>query len=347
MQCVGIKKDGVRCNVLVLGETQHTRCGTHMATRNKVGPNQIRRDELKYVHIKHAYTVASNFRFLLVNPANTPVERQRIIRLRQAGLREEDIRYQLELNALEETITRETDENGGQDADEPYRQRAANLRRQRFLDARERQERRHEQWNAMHAPAPAPAGGQLQQFAHDPQNVHTAMVVQQVKENVQKILAIPVPADFQHTQKTLGEIITECNIPDAATLQMSVKYCSSDDIYELGHGIYRRVLNGVWQYIKTSPHSEDLKYILRVEMTDNIGMCAQGNLSRLCNILSGYLDGINTDTRSKNEIIGERFAALLKLESHMEKVAEGVRILQEFNVPQEEHEDWLQPLIDA
>jgi hypothetical protein len=82
-------------------------------------------------------------------------------------------------------------------------------------------------------------------------------------------------------------------------------------------------------------------------MTDNIGMCAQGNLSRLCNILSGYLDGINTDTRSKNEIIAERFAALLKLESHMEKVAEGVRILQEFNVPQEEHEDWLQPLIDA
>jgi len=345
MQCVGIKKDGVRCNVLVVGEAQHMRCGTHMATLNKVGPNQIRREELKYVHTKNAYNITSNFRFLVANPANTPVERMRFIRQRQAGIREEDIRYQLELNALEETITRETDANGGQDADEPYRQRANQLRHQRWADARQRQERRHELWQA--AIQPAPAGGQLQQFANDPQNVHTAMVVQQVKDNVQKILGIPVPADFQHTQKTLGEIITECNIPDAATLQMSVKYCSSDDIYELGHGIYRRVLNGVWQYIKTSPHTDDLKKILRVEMTDNIGMCAQGNLSRLCNILSGYLDGINTDTRSKNEILGERFAALMKLESHMEKVAEGVRILHEFNVPQEEHEDWLSPLIDA
>jgi hypothetical protein len=269
--------------------------------------------------------------------------------MREAGLREEDIRYQLELNALEETITRETEENNGQDADEPFRERANRLRHQRWRAARERQERIQQQWNAFnaHAPPPAPAGGQLQQFAHDPQNVHTAMVVQQVKDNVQKILAIPVPAQYEHTQKTLGEIITECNIPDAATLQMSVKYCSSDDIYELGYGIYRRVLNGVWQYIKKSQHSEDLKKILRLEMTDNIGMCAQGNLSRLCNILSGYLDGINTDTRSKNEILGERFAALMKLESHMEKVAEGVRILHEFNVPQAEHEDWLLPLIDA
>ena len=345
MQCVGIKKDGVRCNVLVVGEAQHTRCGTHMATLNKVGPNQIRRVELKYVHTKNVYTITSNFRFLVANPANTPVERMRFIRQRQAEFREETIRYQLELNALEETITRETDANGGQDADEPFRQRANQLRRQRFLDARERQERRHELWQA--AMQPAPAGGQLQQFAHDPQNVHTAMVVQQVKDNVQKILDIPVPADFQHTQKTLGEIITECNIPDAATLQMSVKYCSSDDIYELGHGIYRRVLNGVWQYIKTSPHTDDLKKILRVEMTDNIGMCAQGNLSRLCNILSGYLDGINTDTRSKNELIGERLARLVNIENVDMRLEAGQRILEELNVPQEERDDWLEPLTEA
>jgi hypothetical protein len=267
--------------------------------------------------------------------------------MRDAAGREEDIRYQLELNTLEDTITRETEENNGQDADEPYRQRAHNLRQQRYEAARRRVELRHELWQAAIQQAPAPAGGQLQQFANDPQNVHTAMVVQQVKDNVQKILAIPVPAEFQHTQKTLGEIITECNIPDAATLQMSVKYCSSDDIYEMGHGIYRRVLNGVWQYIKTSSHADDLKKILRSEMCDNIGMCAQGNLSRLCNILSGYLDGINMDTKSKNELISDRFVQLLKLESHIEKVAEGVRILHEFDVPQAEHAAWLEPLIEA
>jgi hypothetical protein len=174
------------------------------------------------------------------------------------------------------------------------------------------------------------------------------VVVQKVKETVQKVLQIPVPPEYQtETLKTSGEIILECGLSKQAAWQMMAKYCHDDDIYDLGHGIYGRVLNSVWQYIKASPDSADLKKILKTEMQDNIGMCAQGNLSRLCNILSGYLDGINTDTRSKNEIIGERFAALLKLESHMEKVAEGVRILQEFNVPQEEHEDWLQPLIDA
>jgi hypothetical protein len=43
-------------------------------------------------------------------------------------------------------------------------------------------------------------------------------------------------------------------------------------------------------YSKHSPNNEDLKKILASELEDNIGMCQQGNLTRLCNILSGYLD---------------------------------------------------------
>ena len=82
---------------------------------------------------------------------------------------------------------------------------------------------------------------------------------------------------------------------------MTQHYCNDHDIYDLGKGIYANVLNGVWQYIKSSEHSEDLKRILKSELEDNLGMCAQGNLSRLCNILSGYMEEI--DIRSLNEII--------------------------------------------
>jgi hypothetical protein len=123
------------------------------------------------------------------------------------------------------------------------------------------------------------------------------------------------------------------------------KYCGDENIYEMGNGIYGRVLNSVWQYIKASPDAADLKKILAAEMEDNIGMCAQGNLSRLCNILSGYLDGINTDVKSKNEIIGEKLAELMSREPNEDNRREvGRLILREHGIPFEEWNAWLEAL---
>ena len=354
MQCVGVKRDGVRCTVLVVGEAQYMRCGIHMTTLNKVGPNQLRRDELKYTHGRIVTTIYNNFTELFRGVDVDPIEYERQTRIRNANIREEEIRFQLELHSLEETITRETDENNGINADRPFIERANERRRIAREAAMDRWRRRNLAWQQRHQPmaaiyhvAPA-GGGELAQLAHDNQNVHTAVIVQQVKETVQQVLKIPVPPEYQtETLKTSGEIILECGLSKKAAWQMMAKYCQDDDIYELGHGIYGRVLNSVWQYIKTSPNSADLKRILKSEMEDNIGMCAQGNLSRLCNILSGYLEGVNMDIKSKNEIIGERLAPLLDIENVAEREAAGLLVLEELQVPLEEHEVWLHPLIQA
>lgn len=353
-QCIGIKKDGVRCSVMVIGEAQHPRCKTHMATLNKVGPNQIRRDELKYSHTRLTNVIYANFNELFRGAAADVAEYERQTRIRDAAIREEEIRYQLELHGLEETITRETEENGGINADRPFIERAREQRRIQQNAMQERWRIRNEQWQharvAGHAPqvAEAAAGGELAQLAHDRQNVHTTVVVQKVKEAVQKILQIPVPPQYQtETLKTSGEIILACRLTRQAAWQMMAKYCGDEDIYELGHGIYARVLNSVWQYIKASPDSGDLRNILATEMQDNIGMCAQGNLSRLCNILSGYLEGLAVDTKSKNELIGERLASLIEIDDANERAAAGLQILEELEVPVDERDVWLEPLIDA
>jgi hypothetical protein len=353
MQCVGVKKDGVRCSVMVVGEAQHIRCKKHMATLNNVGPNQIRRDELKHVHMRLTNEIYRRFRDTVHGVHGAEYERQ--VRLRDVVIREEDIRYQLELHGLEETINRETDANGGINADLPFIQRrrdAARLRRQaleeRWRIQNERWQQRQQQ-ALLRMQLIEPQGlGELAQLAQDRQNVHTAVVVQKVKETVQKVLQIPVPPEYQtETLKTSGEIILECGLSKKAAWQMMAKYCQDDDIYDLGYGIYGKVLNSVWQFIKASPDSEGLKRILKSEMEDNIGMCAQGNLSRLCNILSGYLEGINMDVKSKNETIGERLAPLMEIDNIAERAAAGLVILEELDVPAEEHDIWLQPLADA
>ena len=354
MQCVGVKRDGVRCTVLVVGEAQYMRCGIHMTTLNKVGPNQIRRDELKYTHGRIVTTIYNNFTELFRGVDVDPIEYERQSRIRNANIREEEIRFQLELHSLEETITRETDENDGINADRPFIERANERRRIAREAAMDRWRRRNLAWQQRHQGmaaiyhvAPA-GGGELAQLAHDNQNVHTAVVVQKVKETVQKVLQIPVPPEYQtETLKTSGEIILECGLSKQAAWQMMAKYCHDDDIYELGHGIYGRVLNSVWQYIKASPDSADLKKILKEEMQDNIGMCAQGNLSRLCNILSGYLDGISVDTRSKNELIAERLAPLAQVANYDTLMEQDRAIFEEFQIPENERATWLEPLQDA
>jgi hypothetical protein len=112
-------------------------------------------------------------------------------------------------------------------------------------------------------------------------------------------------------------------------------------------GIYGIVLRHVWQYIKNSPNRNDLTKVLAAEMEDNVGMCAQGNLSRIINILTGYLDGLDIDTRSRNEILGDKMSELMRTITDVkvrEKMA--IEFLKNQKVPDEEIPIWVEPLTE-
>ena len=190
--------------------------------------------------------------------------------------------------------------------------------------------------------------GRLQRIANDNQNVHTREMVEQTKDIVKKVLAIPVPADYRwniySVSKTPGEIIFDCKLSINSTRIMIDKYTLSDDIYEMGGGIYGKVLDGVWQYIKNSKDKHDLCKILAQELKENIGMCLQGNLSRLCNVLAGYMDEIGSQ-ESVAEILGRESAIISKLADYDEKFAKANKILDENKIMDEKiREEWISAL---
>jgi hypothetical protein len=268
-----------------------------------------------------------------------------------ANIRLEQIRYQTAVHDLEILIAQET-EALGRNAD----QEAIEARQRRIQEAARRWNERFERRRLERlAHQQANIQNQIEQhveqnlgaFAQDRQNIHTTIVVQKVHEMVNLITQIPVPPEYEtETLKTPGEIILECGLSKKAAWQMMSKYCEEVDIYDLGVGIYPKILNSVWQYIKHSEHREDLKKILKIEMQDNIGMCQQGNLSRLCNILTGYLDGLNMDIRSPREILGDRLAELLRQEPE-DMYQQARQILYELMIAPEEWEDWLTPFMDV
>ena len=185
--------------------------------------------------------------------------------------------------------------------------------------------------------------GELARFVADRQNVHTEAAVKQTKDIIDRVLRIPVPADYKSPHlKTMGEIVLECPLTKKAAWQFSSKYCADEDIYEYGAGVYARVADCVWQYIKNSSDKADLCKIFALEMEDSIGMCAQGNLTRLCNVLAGYLEGINME--SPGEQMQQRMANISKLPNAAHRLAQGRALLAEFHVPPAEWAPWLEAL---
>ena len=214
-------------------------------------------------------------------------------------------------------------------------------------------------WGGEEAPDPAqhpgvvrraivvPNPNVLARIANDIQNVHTELVVEQTKKNIAEILKIPVPSDYMWQRNKLSltykTIVMFCNLSPKAVWQFSGMYCSDATIYEMEPGIFGKVVDGVWQYISKSPDRKDLKKILAAELRDNIGMCAQGNLSRICNVLQGYLEGIG-QKESVATILGREFPKLINIPDAVEREARGVAILRENAVPEGEWNDWLDPL---
>lgn len=184
-------------------------------------------------------------------------------------------------------------------------------------------------------------------FARDRQNVHTTAAVAQVKHNINVIRQIFVPEEYRWNptkiSKTYREIVFDCDLSPKGNWQFASYYCNNAQIYDLEEGIFGIMTDGVWQYIRDSEDKRCLINILKRELEDNIGMCAQGNLSRICNVLSGYLPGIGQQ-ESISSILGREFSKLMDIEREPDRLRQGERILRENNVPEAEWEVWLDPL---
>jgi len=184
----------------------------------------------------------------------------------------------------------------------------------------------------------------IRDFANDRQNVHTTVAINQTQTIVSKLLEIPVPEDYrwnkEETSKTPGEIIAACRLSLASTANMMNRYSSLDDTYGIQEGIYGKVLDAVWQFIQTSDDKIVLQKTLKIELQDSIGMCPEGNLTRLANVMAGYVDYI-TIPRSPAEIMGDLMQDIVNIEDPIERASAITKAFVESKLPAEKWNDWI------
>jgi hypothetical protein len=195
-------------------------------------------------------------------------------------------------------------------------------------------------------PSSIPTKNELQKLTDDEQNVHTRVVNRQTKKYMDIIKMIDVPKG----QRTADEIITvwlsDSEMPwskvqpvfnDMMTWGRTGTIFSKDDY------LYRKVLRSLWTLIKTHTGDVYKELVKRLweECLDSVGVCGQGHISRLANVLVGF-DSRFISPQSVMERFQQQISEISEKDIGIEdKISEATTIMDQIEMPPEERQAWL------
>jgi hypothetical protein len=210
-------------------------------------------------------------------------------------------------------------------------------------------------WNRRRAVAPQHAPGTLAAFVADPQNVHTGVVSNQTHEGMKKLLAQPLHSRQSEVTRNFVEVLLarmvelkRCHVRDVTRITADFEHWYTTETCRTMHDmLYRRVFDGLAQTIhKVEDKATRRELYIRLfeEMRDSLGMCCDGHITRLINVMAGF-DEAFAPEKSQAEKLQDLFAGLAAKECGLlEKVAEGLRGLRKLKVPEDEWEPWIDAL---
>jgi len=184
-------------------------------------------------------------------------------------------------------------------------------------------------------------------FGNDRENVHRSSVQNTTHRVALALLNRPL---LPH-QDTLPEIVEDFNRPgyvhwhNDRSRELAINEITNDyfntEAFSLKYG---DVLDHVWAYIQVHTERKELVLRLAQEVCDGIQKCTNGKMARLINVLQGYDDTLEFE--KPKELFQGRFARLTTLPSN-ERTHAANELFQEFQIPEEQRQDWLTSLLEA
>lgn len=109
--------------------------------------------------------------------------------------------------------------------------------------------------------------------------------------------------------------------------------------------LYRRALDGLYILIRRMPDRDIQEELFKrafEECYESVGMCCEGHISRLCNVLVGFDDAFAPPVPF-GEILQNKMAAIYAMEVDTEeKIRQATAFFNEFAVPEAERSAWLE-----
>lgn len=196
------------------------------------------------------------------------------------------------------------------------------------------------------APPPVPELGRI---AADAQSVHTAPVSQQTNAGTEKLLAAAIPNN-QQTEKSIMrgwlnmDRVHSIGWNDMLRVANDVnKWFNTPACRAQNDNLYRRLLRGLVATINRSDDEmrPELYKRLWEECREATGMCCEGHISRLCNVMVGFDEAFQPQV-SLGELMQQKMAAIASLDaSEEEKRRQATAWFDEMAVPAAERAAWL------
>jgi len=190
---------------------------------------------------------------------------------------------------------------------------------------------------------------ELSEISGNRQSIHEDVVEGATEKGVSILTAFPVPTG----QKTLSEIGGAFKkIADESKVVTVIAdindWGSRKAVIKKESNLYRNVLKGLWAKIKSYDDEGirgELIKRLWEECAESVGMCADGHVGRLVNVLSGFDDDFSTQI-SKMEYFQNNIALIAAndLAPQEAKIRHAVKLMNDVGMPEEEREAWLQAL---
>jgi hypothetical protein len=176
-------------------------------------------------------------------------------------------------------------------------------------------------------------------IAVDPQSVHTSVVSEQTNRAMDVLLAQSIPASHDTLKKLPPGFRANRSLYSDMRRWYKQSTCRAVDDW-----LYRKTLDGVWMLIQSRPTEERDELVQRLfeEAKESIGMCCEGHISRLCNVLVGFDDRF-APSASVGEQLQMRMAAIANEEIATElKVERAVGVFRELAVPEDQWDGWIE-----
>lgn len=200
--------------------------------------------------------------------------------------------------------------------------------------------RMHEPRELRRAPPVMHPRGTLGWFAQDTQNVHTPETRKMAIKTEIESKTYVYPGD------TMAEI-TKAFQPFGRSVRNVVfdmdRYYKMEYVRARGDFAYKKMLDLVWSKIVVHPERKELEKRLFEECKDAFGMCSEGHMARLANVLQGFDEAAPPPVVSQSEILQMRMPLLLNL-AEGERMAAAEALLQEVALPRAEWAPWLEAL---
>jgi len=214
----------------------------------------------------------------------------------------------------------------------------------------------HVMAQAGHA-APAAAGGyygaagpprpELERLALDRQNVHTAAVAKQTTEGEAKLLAVKTDG------RPVGLRILRVFAARGGQLHDVLKVMNDIDHWYMqrncraqGDRLYGRLLEGLWAMIDRQPAEarDELRRRLWEETSESVGMCCEGHISRLVNVMVGFDEGFKPPM-SQGELLQAKMAEFAGMSAETDvKLAYARAYMDGLGLPADQQAPWLEAL---